>query len=105
MAIKMSYVVAMCRRGVLNSKSKHLFAIWPLTWQGFIQIFGHILRQPWNFCKIVNGTFLTWAGVREQLGSEVYWFICGQLEAVLAGRHSVVFVLANMAGQARRCGA
>ena len=32
MAIKMSYVVAMCRRGVLNSKSKSLFAIWPLTY-------------------------------------------------------------------------
>ena len=24
-------VVAMCRRGVLNSKSKRFFAIWPLT--------------------------------------------------------------------------
>ena len=32
MAVKMSYVVAMCRRGVLNSKSKRLFAIWPLTY-------------------------------------------------------------------------
>ena len=28
----MSYVVAMCREGVLNAKSKRLFAIWPLTY-------------------------------------------------------------------------
>ena len=29
MVVKMNYVVAMCRRGVLNSKSKSLFAICP----------------------------------------------------------------------------
>ena len=28
----MSYVVAMCREGVLSAKSKRLFAIWPLTY-------------------------------------------------------------------------
>ena len=32
MTVKMSYVVAMCRRGVSNSKSNHFFAIWLLTY-------------------------------------------------------------------------
>ena len=31
--------------------------------------------------------------------AEVCWFICGRLGVVLADHHSVVFVLANMAGQ------
>ena len=34
MAVKMSYVVAMSRREVINSKSKRPFAIWPLTYSG-----------------------------------------------------------------------
>ena len=36
--------------------------------------------------------------------SEVCWFICGQLGVILAGRHSLVLVLADMAGQVRRRG-
>ena len=32
MAVKMNYVIAMCTREVLNSKSKRLFAIWPLAY-------------------------------------------------------------------------
>ena len=35
---------------------------------------------------------------------EVCWFIYGQLRVVLADHHSVVFVLANKAGQVRQCG-
>ena len=34
----------------------------------------------------------------------VCWFICGQLEMVLAGCRSVVFVLANMPGQMQQSG-
>ena len=37
MTVKMGYVVAMCRRGVLNSKSKRFFAIWPLTYRIYPQ--------------------------------------------------------------------
>ena len=98
-----------------------------LSW-GFIQIsklifssnynFGHILQQPCNFCKIVNGAFLTWSGIFISLGwgvgaagcadlavcFGVCWFICGRLGMILAACCSVVFVLANMTGQMRRSG-
>ena len=30
--------------------------------------FGHILQEPCNFCKIVNGAFLTWSGIFIGLG-------------------------------------
>ena len=36
--------------------------------------------------------------------SGVCWFICGRLGVALADCHSVVFALANVAGQVRQCG-
>ena len=34
LSFKMSYDIAVCRKRVLNSKSKHFFDIWPLAYSG-----------------------------------------------------------------------
>ena len=46
MAVKMSYVVAMCRRGVLNSKSKRFSAIWPLTYMWYVIQDANLAKRP-----------------------------------------------------------
>ena len=51
----MSYVVAMCGEGVLNSKSKRLFAIWPLIYT--VLSINYIIFIYANIYSIGTGIF------------------------------------------------